>query len=192
METPFCYSSSILKSIYPSRFVCRLAICAAVIFNFFISNWMIISSKTKIVCSNKAAIGWMEWSSLPELRVVRDSGEVVNVTPEKWKDVFRYAIGGSYDVSRALTLRAGIAYDGTEVPDSTRTPRLPDPARTWLAVGARWQPTESIVIDFGYAHLFSDDAPLDQDAGNAAAYGLVNGMQESATDIVSTQFVYRF
>ena len=139
-----------------------------------------------------ADIGWTGWSSIPELRVVRDSGSVVAVTPEEWKDVIRYAIGGTYEVSPSLTLRAGVAYDGTEVPDSTRTPRLPDPVRKWLAVGARWQPTESILFDFGYAHLFADDAPLDQDAGNVAAYGLVNGTQKSSIDIVSTQFVYRF
>jgi len=139
-----------------------------------------------------ADVGWLEWSSIPELRVVRDSGSVVSVTPEKWQDVFRYAVGGAYEVSQSLTLRGGVAYDGTAVPDSTRTSRLPDPARTWLAVGARWQPTKSIVLDFGYAHIFSDDVTLDQDAGNVAAYGLVNGKQQSSTDIVSTQFIYRF
>lgn len=139
-----------------------------------------------------ADIGWTGWSSIPELRVVRDSGAVVSVTPEKWRDVMRYAIGGTYEVSPSLKLRAGLAYDGTEVPDGTRTPRLPDPVRKWLAVGAHWHATESIMLDFGYAHLLGDDADLDQDDGNVAAYGLVNGAQKSSIDIVSTQFVYRF
>lgn len=139
-----------------------------------------------------ADVGWTGWSSIPELRVVRDSGAVVSVTPEKWRDVMRYAIGGTYEVSPSLVLRAGVAYDGTEVPDRTRTPRLPDPVRKWLAVGARWNATESVTVDFGYAHLLGDDAALDQDDGNVAAYGLVNGVQKSTIDIVSTQFVYRF
>jgi long-chain fatty acid transport protein len=78
------------------------------------------------------------------------------------------------------------------VTDKHRTPRLPDPARTWLAMGARWQANDAIVIDVGYAHLFADDAPIDQDEGNAAAYGRVNGDQESSIDILAMQLVYRF
>jgi long-subunit fatty acid transport protein len=47
-------------------------------------------------------------------------------------------------------------------------------------------------MDFGYAHLFSDTVPLDQDAGNAAVSALLNGRQHSDVDIVSAQLVYRF
>ncbi|HWJ06542.1 MAG TPA: outer membrane protein transport protein [Steroidobacteraceae bacterium] len=137
-------------------------------------------------------IGWTGWSSIQELRVVRDTGEVVSETPEKWSNVMRYALGGTYAVTPAWTLRGGVAYDGTEVADEHRTPRLPDPARTWLALGARWQPSESIVIDLGYAHLFADDAPIDQNAGNTAAYGWLVGSQDSSIDVLSTQIAYRF
>jgi hypothetical protein len=44
-------------------------------------------------------------------------------------------------------------------------------------------------MDFGYAHLFSDTVPLDQDAGNVAASALINGRQYSDIDIVSAQVV---
>lgn len=47
-------------------------------------------------------------------------------------------------------------------------------------------------MDVGDAHLFADDAPIDQDEGNAAAYGRVNGDQESSIAILATQLVYRF
>lgn len=137
-------------------------------------------------------VGWTGWSSIQQLLIVRETGEVVTDTPEKWSNVMRYAVGGTYAVSQAWTLRGGVAYDGTEVADEHRTPRLPDPTRTWLAFGARWQPSESIVVDLGYAHLFGDDAPVDQNAGNTAAYGWVNGSQESSVDVLSTQIAYRF
>ena len=91
-----------------------------------------------------------------------------------------------------VTLRAGVAFDETPVPDSTRTPRLPDSDRTWVALGARWQPSPALLMDFGYAHLFSETVPLDQDADNVAASGLLNGEQHSDIDIVSAQLVYRF
>ncbi|MGH8186646.1 MAG: OmpP1/FadL family transporter, partial [Steroidobacteraceae bacterium] len=102
-----------------------------------------------------ADVGWTGWSSIQELRIVRDNGAVVSVTPERWKDAWRYALGASYEMSDQLTLRAGVAYDETPVPDETRTPRLPDADRTWVAIGARWQPSQAMTLDFGYAHLFS-------------------------------------
>ena len=139
-----------------------------------------------------ADIAWTGWSSVQELRIVRDSGAVVSVTPERWRDTWRYAVGGTYAMNERITLRAGVAFDDTPVPDETRTPRLPDTDRTWVAIGARWQSSPALLMDFGYAHLFSDTVPLDQDAGNVAASALINGRQYSDIDIVSAQVVYRF
>jgi long-chain fatty acid transport protein len=139
-----------------------------------------------------ADIAWTGWSSVQELRVVRDTGAVVSLTPEKWEDVYRYAIGAAYALNDRFTLRAGIAYDETPVPDETRTPRLPDPDRTWTAIGLRYQPSPPLIIDFGYAHLFSDDVPIDQDNGNALAFGRITGDQGSDIDIVAMQLIYRF
>ena len=139
-----------------------------------------------------ADVAWTGWSSVQELRIVRDSGQTVSVTPEQWRDTWRYALGGTYAMNDRITLRAGVASDETPVPDQTRTPRLPDTDRTWVAIGARWQPSPALLMDFGYAHLFSDSVPLDQDAGNAAASALLNGAQHSDIDIVSAQLIYRF
>lgn len=137
-------------------------------------------------------VAWTGWSTVQELRIVRDSGVTVSATPERWRDVLRYALGASYEFNPRFTLRAGAAYDNTPVPDATRTPRLPDTDRTWLTTGARWQPADSLVIDFGYAHLFSKEVPLNQNAGNAAASGLLLGQQASDIDIVTAQLIYRF
>jgi long-chain fatty acid transport protein len=137
-------------------------------------------------------VGWTGWSSVQELRVVRDTGATVSVTPERWRDVFRYALGASYAINPRLTLRAGTAYDNTPVPDATRTPRLPDTDRIWATTGGRWQPTDSLLIDFGYAHLFSRTVKLNQNAGNTAMSGLLLGEQESDIDIVTAQLLYRF
>ncbi len=137
-------------------------------------------------------VAWAEWSSVQELRVERPDDSEVSTTPELWDDSWRFALGTSYQLNDAWKLRFGVAYDNTPVPDSTRTPRLPDPDRTWVAIGARYDTGEALVFDFGYAHLFSDDVPLNQDAGNAQASGLLIGEQESAIDIVGVQVGYRF
>lgn len=139
-----------------------------------------------------ADVGYTAWSSVQELRVVRDTGETVSVTPEHWEDAWRFALGGSYALSPTLKLRAGIAYDESAVPDSTRTPRLPDVDRKWVAIGLNWRYSDMMSLDLGYAHLFSSDVPIDQDADNVAASALVRGHQASAIDIVSAQITVRF
>lgn len=139
-----------------------------------------------------ADIAWTGWSSIQELRIVRDSGSVLSVTPERWEDAWRYAVGATYQLNDQWKLRGGVAYDETNVPNSTRTARLPDSERTWVAVGAQWNPAASWVVDVGYAHLFAEDASMNQDNGNALASGVLLGKQESSVDIVSAQVAYKF
>ena len=139
-----------------------------------------------------ADVAWTGWSSVQELRVMRDSGDVLSVTPELWKDTWRYALGATYEVNDSWKLRGGVAFDESPVPDATRTTRLPDAERKWVAVGVQWTPTPATQVDVGYAHLFSDDVNVDQDDGSAAAFGLVNGKQESDGNILSVQLGYKF
>jgi len=135
---------------------------------------------------------WTGWSSVPQLQVVRAGGTVLSTTPEKWKDTWRFALGGDCKVAANWTVRAGVAYDQAPVPDSTRTPRLPDNHRTWIAVGAGWDPSSALHVDLGYAHLMAKDAPLNQAAGSAAAYGLLDGTQKTRIDIVAAQVAVKF
>jgi long-chain fatty acid transport protein len=139
-----------------------------------------------------ADLAWTGWSSIQELRIVRNDGTLLSVTPERWEDTWRYAVGATYQLNDQWKLRGGLAYDETNVPDSTRTARLPDSDRNWVAVGAQWSPGGSFVVDVGYAHLFVDDASLSQDDGNATARGFLLGEQQSSIDIVSAQLSYKF
>jgi long-chain fatty acid transport protein len=140
-----------------------------------------------------ADVAWTGWSSIQELRIVRSSGTVLSVTPERWEDTWRFAVGGAYQLNDSWKLRAGVAYDETNVPDSTRTARLPDEDRRWVAIGAQWKPVNSTVtVDVGYAHLFSEDARLNQNEGNTQLNGSLIGEQESSVDIVSAQVGYKF
>jgi long-chain fatty acid transport protein len=139
-----------------------------------------------------ADVAWTQWSSIQELRVRRASGATLSVVPENWDDTWRAAIGAEWQIVAAWKLRGGIAYDQTPVPDSTRTPRLPDADRFWLAAGASWMPVHSTTVDVGYARLFADDVPVHQDAGNPAAFGLIRGTQSNAVDIFATQVAVKF
>lgn len=153
-----------------------------------LSYWQRLGSRTELM----ADVAWTEWSSIPELRVVRTNGTTLSVTPEDWRDTWRAALGLAYTMNSKWKLRTGVAHDQTPVPDSTRTPRLPDGNRYWIAVGAAWSITDRATIDFGYTHLFVKDAPINQNAGSTAAYGLINGEQNTTIDIVTAQMGYRF
>lgn len=139
-----------------------------------------------------ADVAWTGWSSIPELRVERESGTTLSVTPERWEDSWRFALGGVYKIDDAWNIRAGVAYDETPVPAETRTARLPDADRRWVAVGAQWSVTPQMTIDAGYAHLFSNDIHISQNGGSTAANGLLDGEQSTSINIVSVQFGYRW
>lgn len=139
-----------------------------------------------------ADVAWTGWSSVQQLVVTRDTGEVISQTPEHWEDTWRFSFGGTYRLNDAVKLRAGVAYDEAPVPDSTRTPRLPDGDRTWIAVGVQWAANDAWIIDAGYAHLFSEDVRLDQDGDNPLLNGQLIGEQTSDVDVLSVQASYRF
>lgn len=142
-----------------------------------------------------ADLTWTKWSRFEELRVKFNNNAPDNVTTEKWDDSFRVAIGGSYKPASAWTLRAGVAYDQSPVPDEHRTPRIPDQDRTWLSFGANWKITQNASLDFGYAHIFVKSASLNLSAADAEnnARGTLRGEYSNpSVDIVSIQYNHRF
>ena len=101
----------------------------------------------------------------------------------------------------AWTLRGGVAYDQTPVPDFDRTVRIPDGNRTWLALGGQYRVSKATAIDFGYAHLFVKDPTIDecspaQAAANpaivCAGKNRVNGSYSNNVNILSLQLRMNF
>ena len=141
-------------------------------------------------------VSWTQWSTVQALTIVRTSGTVLKNTPENWDDTWRIAIGGNYKVNDNFKLRVGIAADSSPVSDTYRTPRLPDNDRLWVSLGGQWNIGSSIVIDVGYAHLFANDANLNQSDGYGAAQGYPNGFlvgtQKSSINILGVQGTFKF
>lgn len=92
------------------------------------------------------------WNSFQELRATDNNGKVLLQKDEKFNNNSRIALGMSYDVIEALTLRAGIAYDESA---SVAHPSIsiPDTDRTWYTLGATYRFTPSLSVDLAYAHL---------------------------------------
>jgi long-chain fatty acid transport protein len=135
-----------------------------------------------------ADVTWTGWSSFDELRIMRDDGTELSKTPENWEDILRYSLGATWHMSDKLSLRGGIAYDEAPVSDVDRTPRIPDGARTWLAVGGQYRLSEKSALDFGYAHLFVNDPGLQSTGGGTT----LSGEYDSQVDILSAQYTHSF
>ena len=104
----------------------------------------------------------------------------------------RYSLGLNYKCSERFIGKAGVAFDESPVTDQNRTVRLPDNDRIWVSVGGSYKVGQSGKLDFGYSHLFTSESSINQDRGNAAAFGLVSGTYEASIDIVSVQYSMSF
>lgn len=138
-----------------------------------------------------ADMTWTRWSRFQELKVVRDSGTVLQNVEENWHNTMRYSIGANYKYSDTLKLRMGVAYDEEAIPTDTRTARIPGNDRTWVALGAAWQVNPNTKLDIGYAHLFVSDAKID-DNQTSTANGRLTGEYDGSVDILSAQVTYSF
>jgi long-chain fatty acid transport protein len=138
-----------------------------------------------------ADITWTRWSRFRELRVLRENGSTLTVTPQNWDNTMRYSVGLNYKYSDTLKLRVGVAYDEEAIEDEFRTVRIPGNDRKWLAFGANWKATPNTTLDIGYAHLFISDPDID-DNQLAIARGRVRGDYDASVDMLSMQVTHNF
>ena len=74
-------------------------------------------------------------------------------TPLDYKNTWRFAVGGNYQVNDQWMMRAGIGYDETPTVNSARNVNLADINRWALAVGTHYQLKQRFGLDVGYAFL---------------------------------------
>ena len=138
------------------------------------------------------------WDSLQQLVVVRTSGPlsgaVLTTLPFRWDDTMRYSIGANYRLTGQTKLRFGVALDETPTSDATRSPRLPDEKRTWVAIGMQHRISKAGVLELGYAHEFIKDARVRNDVPGftGCAAGCLDGSFDSKADIFSAQYSHSF
>jgi len=132
------------------------------------------------------------WSKIKDLTIVRDTGATLSTTPENFKNTWRVGAGAVHRYDDAWSIKMGVAFDQTPVNDTDRTARLPDNNRLWLSVGGQYKVSKDGTLDFGLAHLFIKDAPINQNGGSAAANGQLVGTYKGSVNILGAQFAYRF
>ncbi len=143
-----------------------------------------------------ADITWTGWSSFDELRIRYDNAlQPDSVTTENWKDTLRVSVGVDYVVDEFWTVRGGIAYDETPVPDATRrTPRIPGNSRRWLSLGAGYRISNELLIDVGYSHLFISDTTINNtfESSVPTLASTLSGSYSASVDILSAQLSWNY
>lgn len=137
-----------------------------------------------------AEVQWTHWSRFQELRIEFDNpAQADSVTLESWENSWFFALGGTYKPFDDWAFKLGVAFDQSPVPDSTRTPRIPDEDRYWISGGVSYDPYDWLSLSLGYTHIFLPDADIDlgfEDSNNALR-GSLEGTYEASIDIIALQ-----
>jgi len=143
-----------------------------------------------------ADVTWTGWSSFQELRIQYSNPfQPDSVTTEAWEDSFRFSIGADYKYSDKITLRTGIAYDETPIPDAEhRTPRIPGNDRTWLSFGLTYEMSPELIMDVGYSHLFISESDINHalESSITPLNASLNGSYDATVDILSAQLTWKY
>jgi long-chain fatty acid transport protein len=104
-------------------------------------------------------VEWANWSRFETLDVKSGGGTLLGV-PQDWNDSWFISAGAEYAYNDALTLRSGVAFEKSPVPDGTRSVRIPDNDRYWLSLGASYRITDGMVANLAYSHVFIKDGDV--------------------------------
>lgn len=99
-------------------------------------------------------VDYTGWSKFSQIAIHLADGSGTLVTPENYRDTWSPSIGGEYQLTDTLKLRAGVKYDETPTVDGSRDTRVPDGNRVWVAGGLGWAFSDQLSFDASYAHIF--------------------------------------
>lgn len=136
-----------------------------------------------------AGAEWFGWNRFSDLHVRLDNGQTITIA-ENYDNTWRLSGGAVFDVNRAWTLRAGVAYDQAPVNGRSRDPRVPDSNRMELTTGASYSLNQHWTFDAAYMHVFFHKASVDS-LDTSGMYRL-RGHYNNASDLVGVQVNYKF
>ena len=141
------------------------------------------------------------WSSVDTLPVISNAtGSIATVLgqpvaiPLEYVDTNFYTIGGEYQYSKTLMLRAGIGLDEATVTDTTRSTQLPDNDRLWISLGFTKQFKNGLSFDFAYNYVtLTEEAEINVVPGHVAFTGLpFTGVSDPEVHILGFALTKRF
>lgn len=95
-------------------------------------------------------VNFVEWSAYRTLDFTFDApvnGTTSTSSKRYYDDALTFRLGGQYQVTSGLTVRAGAAYDNSPVQDGFMTPETPDADRITGSLGASYKFGDHLGID---------------------------------------------
>ena len=137
---------------------------------------------------------WTQWSSFDSLQTSFDNpAQADSETIFDWEDVVRVSGGVNFAQSQKLTLRAGLAFDQSPVPNpQRRTLRGPANDRFWYSFGGSYQVSSNIRLDAAFTHVAIDQSAIANSGNPAAGDPTVRGLFDISANILAVQFNWDF
>lgn len=147
-------------------------------------------SFSQAVNSDFRVLGTVEWTRWSVLGVVPINPVGLRLDFQ-WHDGWLFALGGEWNVNPKLKLRAGAAYEISPVQDPTeRLVQIPDADRIWASIGGTYQFSDTMAFNFGYSHVFVQDATLQRNLTTGTPPTLFADTK-SSVDVFSVGFTMK-
>lgn len=139
------------------------------------------------------SVEWTNWSILGEVPVMLpptppSPGQIVF----NWEDGWSYSLGGEYDVTPRLTVRAGITYEESPIQQpSSRLIQLPDSNRIWFGLGASYAWSDTTTINVSYLHVELEEERFARESLIGNDGGTITGTSDVSADAISVGLTMR-
>jgi long-chain fatty acid transport protein len=131
-----------------------------------------------------------QWDVFKELRIeYANPQQPDSIEAYNWRNSWFASVGGEYYASDKLTLRAGVAVDSTPTYEGTRSPRVPDSTRQWIALGLTYHTSDKFELSAGYAHIFVNHAHIQSTSPTG---DVLTGNFKDAGNLLSLSATYSF
>jgi long-chain fatty acid transport protein len=131
------------------------------------------------------------WSEFSSVRITYSDPTRPDVLANlNWKDVVNARFGLEAAFSE-FSIRAGIRFEQTPVPDATLSPGLPDASGTGYSLGFGYRAGEGLVLDFAYSLMhFNDRRVVNSGLPYNSLGGVFNGLYTSQTASLAINVTY--
>jgi len=100
---------------------------------------------------------WTGWSSFDAIPLDFENDVLDRTREENYNNTSAIRVGGAYEATDALTVRAGYLFNQAAAPDRAVTPLLPEASRNHLTAGFNWQIIEAVGLNVAYQYLGQND-----------------------------------
>jgi len=150
-------------------------------------------------------VNWEAWSATEAIRTTPEDIALVGLfhvdefrlgpltVPLEWQNTLAFNLGGSYEVvPDTLTLRAGVVYEQSAIPEERLSVFQIDLEKVAPTFGFSVEiPAAHLVVDFGYTHIFMATQTVSNSrveqinpTFDEGAIVIGNGSYEASVDII--------